>query len=273
MGVLNITPDSFADGGQLLKNGRACLDTIRARAEAMIAAGAHILDVGGESTRPGAVPVSEAEELERVIPVVEALTTLGSIISVDTSKAAVAEAAIRAGCHLINDVTGLADAQMLDAVAASTVAVCIMHMQGEPRTMQEHPAYDDVVAEVRALLQERVEAARRAGIADERLCVDPGIGFGKALPHNLTLLRSLEEVRVDGLPLLVGVSRKRMLGTLTGAPVEARMVGSVTAAVLAAERGADIVRVHDVPETVQALSILAAIDGMGDPEQNRDGTG
>ncbi len=259
MGVLNLTPDSFSDGGRFLSGARLDVGRVRAAAEIMLEAGADLLDIGGESTRPGAAAVSEADELERVIPVLNSLRELDTIVSVDTRKPAVARAALDAGCHLINDVSGLTDAAMLDTVADSNAAVCIMHMQGQPGDMQDNPSYTDVVAEVRGFLQARVGAARSAGIADERICLDPGFGFGKTLDHNLALLRSLAELRVDGLPILVGLSRKRMIGTLTGAGVDERMPGSISAAVLAAERGADIVRVHDVAETAQALRILDAV--------------
>ena len=259
MGVLNLTPDSFSDGGRFLSGSRIDLGRVRAEAEAMLRAGADILDIGGESTRPGAAAVSAADELERVIPVLNSLLELDTIVSVDTRKAEVAKAALAAGCHLLNDVSGLRDKAMLEAVAGSDAAVCIMHMQGEPQHMQVNPSYTDVVAQVRGFLEGQVQSARAAGIADSRLCLDPGFGFGKTLDHNLALLRSLGELRVDGLPLLVGLSRKRMIGALTGAEVDARMPGSVAAAVLAAERGADIVRVHDVAETAQALKILEAL--------------
>jgi dihydropteroate synthase len=259
MGVLNLTPDSFSDGGRFLSGSRIDLVRVRAEAEAMLRAGADILDIGGESTRPGAAAVGEADELGRVMPVLNSLLELDTMVSVDTRKAGVAKAALAAGCHLINDVSGLTDEKMLEAVAESDAAVCIMHMQGEPQDMQANPSYTDVVAEVRGFLEEQVELARAAGIADSRLCLDPGFGFGKTLDHNLALLRSLGELRVDGLPLLVGLSRKRMIGALTGTEVDARMPASVAAAVLAAERGANIVRVHDVAETAQALKILEAL--------------
>lgn len=259
MGVLNITPDSFSDGGRFRAAGRYDAGAIRAAAEVMVADGADLLDVGGESTRPGARPVSVSEEIDRVIPVLECLAGLDTIISVDTRKADVARAALAAGCHMINDVTGLADDAMLDVVAASDAGVCIMHMLGEPRTMQHNPDYADVVAEVRTSLAGKVVRARAAGIEDDRICTDPGFGFGKTLVHNLSLLGSLAALRIDDLPLLVGLSRKRMIGTLTGRPVTERMAGSVAAAVLAAERGADIVRVHDVAATVDGLRILEAV--------------
>lgn len=259
MGVLNITPDSFSDGGLFLRNGRLCLDRVRRQAEVMIAAGADVLDVGGESTRPGAEPVAIAEELERVIPVVEALLELDTIVSVDTCKADVARAAIGAGAHMINDVTGLANPEMLALLAATNAGICIMHMQGEPRTMQNTPVYQDVLKDVRTMLSARVGRAREAGIAESRICLDPGFGFGKTLEHNLSLLAGLSSLRIKELPILVGLSRKQMIGTLTGEPVDARTSGSVAAALLAAERGADLVRVHDVPETVQALQVFEAL--------------
>lgn len=259
MGVLNVTPDSFSDGGRFRSPAGVDLDAVRASAETMLAAGADIIDVGGESTRPGAVPVPLAEELDRVIPVVECLAGLDTIVSVDTRKPEVARAALAAGCHMINDVSGLAHPAMLAVLADSRAAVCIMHMRGEPGTMQDDPVYADVVGEVRGVLRERVDRARAAGIDDNRLCIDPGFGFGKTLAHNLALLGRLESLRVDDLPLLVGLSRKGMIGALTGRTVDERLAGSVTAAVLAAERGADIVRVHDVAATMDGLKVLEAV--------------
>ncbi len=266
MGVLNLTPDSFSDGGRFVgtagpKDGSARVDVgrVRAEAERMLAAGADLLDIGGESTRPGAAPVSEEDELERVIPALKSLLALDAVVSVDTRKPVVAEAALAEGCHLINDINGLTDAAMLEVLSASEAAVCIMHMQGQPGDMQANPTYTDVVREVHEFLLRQVQRARAAGIADGRICLDPGFGFGKTLEHNLDLLRSLEALRVDGLPLLVGLSRKRMIGAVTGAEVNERMPGSVAAAVLAAERGANIVRVHDVAETAQALRMLEAL--------------
>jgi dihydropteroate synthase len=258
MGVINVTPDSFSDGGRLFA-GTPDLPRILDLAQAMIAEGAAILDVGGESTRPGAEPVASDDECRRVLPVVERLLDLDIIVSVDTSKPAVARRALAAGAHLVNDVTGGRDPAMREVVAASAAALCVMHMQGEPRTMQAAPHYRDVVAEVRAFLAARVAECRAAGIGDERLLLDPGFGFGKTLQHNLALLRDLPQLRVDGLPLLVGLSRKAMIGTLTGRPLERRAAGSAAAALLAAERGADVVRVHDVAETADALAVLAAL--------------
>ncbi len=259
MGVLNLTPDSFSDGGRFGGDGGIDTGRVRAEAEAMLAAGADILDLGGESTRPGAATVDVAEELARVIPILESLRDLDTMISVDTRKPDVARAALAAGCHLINDVCGLRDPDMLEAVAESDAAVCVMHMQGEPGSMQSNPSYVDVVAEVRGFLEQRYAAARAAGIRKDRICLDPGFGFGKTLAHNLALLKALPALRTDGRPILVGLSRKRMIGDLTGAAVDARMPGSIVAAVIAATRGADIVRVHDVAETVQALSVLEAV--------------
>ncbi|MBX3706918.1 MAG: dihydropteroate synthase [Pseudomonadales bacterium] len=260
MGILNLTPDSFSDGGRFWRGG-VDVPRIVDAARAMLAAGAAIIDVGGESTRPGADPVDEAEECRRVLPVVAALAELDAVISVDTRKAGVARRAAAAGAHLVNDVSGLRDPAMIEALAATGLAGCIMHMQGEPRTMQAAPIYVDVVQEVRDFFADRVAACRAAGIAPDRLLLDPGFGFGKTLEHNLALLRRLEALRVEGLPLLVGLSRKRMIGALTGRAIGDRMAGSVVAAVLAVERGANLVRVHDVTETADALRLLQAVEG------------
>lgn len=258
MGVLNITPDSFSDGGRLYAGNRADLGAILAVAGEMLEAGAAILDVGGESTRPGAEPISAAEECERVIPVIERLLELDTIVSVDTSKPEVAARAIAMGCHMVNDVCGLRSEGMLRTVAESGVAVCIMHMRGEPRSMQHDPQYVDVVAEVRQFLAERVSAWRSAGLEGTRVVLDPGIGFGKTLTHNLELLRNLEALKVQGMPILVGVSRKRMLGTITGRAVSERVVASAVAAALAVQSGADIIRAHDVAATADALKMVRA---------------
>jgi dihydropteroate synthase len=260
MGVLNVTPDSFSDAGRLWRSGPD-LPRIRAAAEAMLDAGATITDVGGESTRPGARPVAADEECRRVIPVIEMLAELDTIISVDTRKPEVARLAAAAGAHLVNDVSGLRDPGMRAVVAATGLAACIMHMQGEPQTMQDAPVYADVVADVRAFFQAQVAACAAAGIARDRLVLDPGFGFGKTLEHNLALLRNLEALRVDDLPLLAGLSRKRMIGAITGRDLPARAVGSAVAALLAVQQGASIVRVHDVTETADALALLAALDG------------
>jgi dihydropteroate synthase len=258
MGILNVTPDSFSDGGRFASR-EAALNCARA----MAAEGADLIDVGGESTRPGAAPVSVQEELDRVIPVIEALAgDLPVPVSVDTSKPEVMRAAVAAGAGLINDVAALRRPGALAAAAALGVPVCLMHMQGEPGTMQHDPTYGDVVGEVAAFLAARVAACEAAGIARGRLLVDPGFGFGKTLVHNLALLRGLPRLAALGLPVLAGLSRKSMIGALLGnVPVGGRLHGSVAAALLAVERGAAIVRVHDVGPTVQALRILAAVGG------------
>jgi len=257
MGILNITPDSFSDGGVFLEPERAV-----AHARAMVAAGAAIIDIGGESTRPGAGSVSEAEELERVIPVIEALA--GSIevpISVDTSKPGVMRAAVTAGAGLINDVYALREPGAVEAVAELEVPVCLMHMRGEPRTMQVNPEYEDVVGEVRAFLKERIAVCEAAGIQRQRLLADPGFGFGKSPEHNLTLLRRLEAFTALGVPVLAGLSRKSLIGHVLGRPVDERLAGSIALAVLAATRGARILRVHDVAETVDAVRMVEAVLG------------
>ncbi len=262
MGILNITPDSFSDGGHLYRRG-VDLGQVTEAAIAMIEAGADLLDIGGESTRPGADPVSDDEECRRVMPALERLLDLDVIVSVDTRKPHVARMAIQAGVHLVNDVTGMTNPEMLEAVADSKVAICIMHMQGEPGTMQVDPRYDDVVSEVRGFLARQSERCLGAGIGPDRLVLDPGFGFGKNIDHNLALLRGLQEVRVHGLPLLVGLSRKRMIGSITDRAVADREIGSVVAAMLAAQRGADILRVHDVGATIDALKMLAAVESPG----------
>ncbi|MCB1738195.1 MAG: dihydropteroate synthase [Gammaproteobacteria bacterium] len=257
MGILNVTPDSFSDGGRF--NG---LDAALAQAERMLEAGAAIIDVGGESTRPGAADVSLDEELRRVIPVIEAIRKrFDSLVSIDTSKAEVMRQAVRAGAGLINDVRALREPGAVEAAADSDAAICLMHMQGAPRTMQTAPSYRDVVTEVGDFLKLRVAQCEAAGIARNRLMLDPGFGFGKTLDHNLTLLEQLSRLTQIGLPLLVGVSRKRMIGSLLGErPVEARVHGSVAAAVIAAMHGARVLRVHDVAETVDALAIVAGLE-------------
>lgn len=257
MGILNVTPDSFSDGGRYGEP----LDAIR-HADAMVAAGAGIVDVGGESTRPGAEPVSVAEELARVRPVVSRLAAAGLVpVSIDTRRPEVARACVDAGASLINDISGVRDPAMLEVVSACDAGVVIMHMLGEPGSMQNDPRYTDVVAEVTAFLGERAAALEAAGVAPERIAVDPGIGFGKTHEHNLELLGNLPRMRALGYPLLVGVSRKRFIGNILGEEDPARRVyGSVGAAVHARLRGADVVRVHDVAETVQALTVVAAIE-------------
>ena len=256
MGVLNRTPDSFSDGGAYTDFAAAL-----AHARGMLEEGADILDLGGESTRPGAAPVPADEEIKRVIPLLERLAgELGARVSVDTSKPGVMRAAIKAGAVMINDVCALRQPGALDAVAGSAVAVCLMHMQGEPRTMQQAPHYTDVTAEVGEFLLERAAACIAAGVARERIVLDPGFGFGKTLEHNLTLLRRLPELVQHGYPLLVGLSRKSMLGTLLGGkPADQRLHISVAAAVTAALNGASILRVHDVGPTVDALKLISAM--------------
>ncbi|MEX2151149.1 MAG: dihydropteroate synthase [Steroidobacteraceae bacterium] len=255
MGILNVTPDSFSDGGRF-----ASLPAALERGERMAAEGASIIDVGGESTRPGALPVDVDEELRRVIPVIERLAaTLGIPVSVDTRKAEVMRVAIQAGASMVNDVSALGGAGALDSVAGTYAGVCLMHMQGEPRTMQQSPDYADVLAEVRAFLRARVARCMAAGIVPARIAVDPGFGFGKTLPHNLALLRGLPQLAADGVPVLVGLSRKRLIGELTGQPGGDRLAGSLALATLAARNGARIVRAHDVAATVAALRIVAAV--------------
>lgn len=259
MGVLNVTPDSFSDGGRL-----ATLDAALVAARRMVADGARILDVGGESTRPGAAPVALDEELKRVVPVVRAIAAeLDVVISVDTSRAEVIAEAVGAGAHLVNDVRGLRDPAALAAAARSGAGVCIMHMQGEPATMQNAPHYADVVAEVRDYLAGRLAACRAAGIAPDAIAVDPGFGFGKNAEHNLALMRALESFTTLGAPLVVGLSRKSLVGQLTLRPVAQRLAGSIALAALAAERGAAIVRAHDVAETVDAVRVGAALRRAG----------
>jgi dihydropteroate synthase len=255
MGVLNVTPDSFSDGGRF-----ASLDAAVEQGLRMAAEGAALIDVGGESTRPGAQPVSTEEELRRVLPVIERLCAVTeAVISVDTSKPEVMRAATAAGAGFINDVRALREPGALEAAAASGCGLCLMHMQGEPRTMQVAPHYDDVVAEVRAFLAARVAACRGAGVDAARLTVDPGFGFGKNLEHNLTLLRRLPELVADGPPVLVGLSRKSTVGKLTGREAGDRVYGSVALAVIAALKGARIIRAHDVAATVDAVKVVAAV--------------
>jgi len=254
MGIVNVTPDSFSDGGRFLDPGRAI-----AHARQLAAEGADILDLGAESTRPGAAPVSEAEEIARLVPVLEALRELSVPISVDTLKPGVMRAAIAHGASMINDVRALREPGALEAIAASEVAVCLMHMQGEPRTMQKDPRYVDVVGEVKDFLAKRVGLCLAAGIGRERIVVDPGFGFGKTLGHNMTLLRHLDELAPPGFATLAGLSRKSSLGQITGRPPEKRLAASLAAALLAAERGAKILRVHDVAETRDVLAVLDAL--------------
>jgi dihydropteroate synthase len=256
MGVVNVTPDSFSDGGQYLDPAAA----IR-HGEKLVGDGAEILDVGGESTRPGAEPVEAAEELRRVEPVVAGLAGKATV-SIDTSKAAVAAAAIDAGASIVNDVTALrGDGEMAALCAERGVGVVLMHMPGSPRTMQDDPRYDDVVDAVKAFLAERTEAGVAAGIAEERIWLDPGIGFGKTLDHNLELLRRLSELRELGRPLVIGTSRKSFIGRVDGSPVDERLGGTIASSVLAAAEGAEVLRVHDVAEVAQALEVSEAVLG------------
>lgn len=260
MGILNTTPDSFSDGGNSYINNQLSLDLALRRAEQMLAEGAGIIDVGGESTRPGAAVVSEQEELDRVVPVVEALVAkLGALVSVDTSTASVIRESALKGAGLINDVRALQREGALIATAESELPVCLMHMQGQPQTMQTKPIYIDAVADVKAFLVERVEQCLNAGIASNRIILDPGFGFGKTLAHNLALLKALPELHTLGYPLLVGMSRKSMIAQLLGRSVEERLPGSLALAMLAAERGAVIIRVHDVAATVDVLKVLNAV--------------
>jgi len=255
MGVLNTTPDSFYDGGSWVNAD----DAVR-HALDMVAAGADLIDIGGESTRPGAGPVPVQEELERVIPLIERLSKETDIpISIDTSKPRVMREAVRAGARMINDVCALRSTGAIDAAVELGVPVCLMHMLGRPRDMQKAPAYTDVVAEVSSFLLSRVEACLSAGLPANLIVLDPGFGFGKDLRHNVDLFRSIPRLCSLGFPLLVGVSRKSMLGSITGKPVGELMPSSVAAAVLAAQHGASILRVHDVAETVDALKIAAAL--------------
>ncbi len=254
MGVVNVTPDSFSDGGKF-----SDLKQILTYCEGLIAEGAHILDIGGESTRPGAAPVSLDEERQRVLPVIAALAGGAVPISIDTQKPELMREAVAAGASMANDVYGFRAPGAFEAVAASGAAICIMHMQGAPRTMQHDPQYADVVAEVGAYLAQRVQAATAAGIARERIVVDPGFGFGKTLEHNLRLLRELGQFRNLGGALLAGLSRKTMLGKITGRDPTERVHGSVAAALIAVQNGAQIVRVHDVAATRDALAVLGAV--------------
>ena len=254
MGIVNLTPDSFSGDGLAADAQRAI-----EHARRQIAAGADLIDLGAESSRPGAIPATLDEEIARLLPVLEALADCPVPISVDTYKPEVMRAALAQGAAMINDIFALRRPGALEAVAASGCAVCLMHMQGEPLTMQQHPGYGDVVREVREFLAGRLAAAEAAGIARDRLVLDPGFGFGKTLAHNLALLARLDETACDGLPVLAGMSRKSMLGAITGRPVGERVGASVAAALLAAERGARILRVHDVAETRDALSVWQAV--------------
>ncbi|HHB11720.1 MAG TPA: dihydropteroate synthase [Chromatiales bacterium] len=255
MGILNVTPDSFSDGGDFVSVDRALR-----RAEEMVDQGAAIIDIGGESSRPGARPVPEGEELRRVVPVVEALRARFDVpISVDTSKPGVMRAAVEAGAAMVNDIYALRRPGALEVAAGLGVPVCLMHMQGTPETMQHEPRYRDVLAEVYGFLEQRVRACRAAGIPQMHLLVDPGFGFGKTLDHNYTLLAGLKRFTTLGVPVLVGVSRKRMLGEVTGRGVRERLHAGVAAAAIAVHKGAHIVRTHDVGPTVDALAVVTAV--------------
>ena len=259
MGVLNVTPDSFSDGGRFQDIGQAL-----AHAHRMIVEGAAIIDIGGESTRPGSNPVDVDEELRRVLPLVRSLARkVSTPISVDTTKPQVMQAAIDAGAGMINDVQALRTPGALDVVAASNAAVCLMHMQGEPRTMQLDPSYQDVVCEVHDFLRTRLDACLEAGMARDRLAADPGFGFGKTVSHNLKLLANLDRFLDLGVPVLVGLSRKAMIGTITGRPVEQRLHGSIALATIAILKGARIIRAHDVAPAVDAVKITTAVLGGG----------
>jgi dihydropteroate synthase len=267
MGVLNVTPDSFSDGGRAL-DADGSPDRAIALGLAMVADGADCIDVGGESTRPGASPVTVDDECARVVPVVAGLVARGVVVSIDTRHAVVARAALDAGASLVNDVGALApDDGMLAAVVGAGAGYVAMHLRGEPRTMQDDPRFEDVVAEVEAELRDTIDAARAAGIASDALAIDPGIGFGKTLEHNLALLAAIPRLAAMGPPVLVGTSRKSFLGRLTGVETPAdRLAGSLASAVLAARDGARILRVHDVAATVEALAVQQAIDaGRSDP--------
>jgi len=255
MGVVNVTPDSFSDGGRYLEAGAA-----QAHARRLVEEGADLIDIGAESSRPGAEGISVERELSRLMPVLEGLRDLGVPLSVDTMKPEVMRAAIAAGAAMVNDITALRAPGALEAVAASGAAVCLMHMQGEPRTMQREPCYDDVVVEVKAFLAARVAAAEAAGIARECLVIDPGFGFGKTGGHNFELLRNLDRIAEIGPPVMAGWSRKSSLGALTGRGPGERLAASLAAALLAVQHGARIVRVHDVAATRNALAVLAATE-------------
>lgn len=255
MGILNVTPDSFSDGGQFNH-----LESAVSHAEQMISDGVDIIDIGAESTRPGVAPLPVDEELRRLLPVLYALRDCGKPLSVDTRNPAVMREALMAGADMINDVNGFRTPEAVEAVASAGCGLCVMHMQNRPENMQLDPQYDDVVREVTAFLRESVESLMQAGVDRLRICVDPGFGFGKNLQHNLQLMKELQAMKESlGLPMLVGVSRKSMIGQITGKPVAERMAGSVAAAMVAADRGADILRVHDVAATVDALKVRHAL--------------
>jgi len=255
MGIVNVTPDSFSDGGKY-----ASTESAVAHALQLIAEGADILDIGGESTRPGAAPVSLQDELRRVIPVIEALSAVTTVpLSIDTYKPEVMRAAIRAGADIVNDIRALQEGNAMEMVANSNVGVCLMHMQGTPQTMQVNPTYTDVVAEVKQFLVDRADAALAHGIAKERILLDPGFGFGKSTAHNIALVQQLDSLAAMGFPLLVGLSRKSVLGKIAGGDEAQRLHAGLAASVICAMKGAKIVRVHDVKATVDALKVVAAV--------------
>jgi len=255
MGIVNNTPDSFSGDGI-----GGDVDMAIRRGIVMFESGADIVDVGGESTRPGAEPVSSSDEMARTLPIVEGLSKVRpGRVSIDTMKPDVAQSALFGGASIVNDVSGLRDARMIDVVAEHGATVVIMHMKGEPRTMQTAPRYKDVIGDILEFLEDRVAAAEEGGVAPQRIMVDPGIGFGKTVEHNLEILSRLRELKALGKPVVVGVSRKSFIGKLTGSPPQDRLEGSIAAAVLAVKEGADVVRVHDVPQTVKALKIANAI--------------
>ncbi|MCB5186909.1 dihydropteroate synthase [Methylobacillus caricis] len=255
MGIVNVTPDSFSDGGRYASTGLAV-----AHARQLVAEGASILDIGGESTRPNAIPVSLDEELSRVIPVIEQLASEVDVpISIDTYKPTVMREAVNAGAAIINDIRGLQEPGALEAAAAGNAGICLMHMQGSPQTMQIEPYYDDVAQEVKNFLLERLQAVQEAGIVPERIVLDPGFGFGKRTVHNIALLQALPEILTLGRPLLVGLSRKSILGQIVGSDVDQRLHASLAASVISAMKGASIIRVHDVKATVDALKVVNAV--------------
>lgn len=260
MGVINVTPDSFSDGGSLFASQSLCLDAAMVRARAMVAEGASFLDIGGESTRPGADPVLVQQELDRVIPVIESIrASLDVVVSIDTSTPEVITAAAKAGAGLINDVRALGREGALQAAAATQVPICLMHMQGDPKTMQDNPVYDSVVGDIGLYFDERIKQCNHMGIPTERILIDPGFGFGKTLVHNLQLLKHLNSLVKKGLPVLVGMSRKSMIGSVLDRPVGERLSGGLAVTVMAYERGARIVRAHDVAPTVDALRMAHAV--------------
>lgn len=266
MGILNVTPDSFFDGGRYV-NPHAALE----HARKMVTDGAAIIDVGGESTRPGSDPVDTVEEIRRVVPIIEALVRdLDVTISIDTNKPAVMQAALDAGAHLINDVRALQEEGALEVAAKSRAAVCLMHMQGDPKTMQHEPYYVDVVAEVRAFLRERVARCQAAGIDLSRILIDPGIGFGKGLEHNLALLAATHTLASDGMATLIGVSRKSIFGKLLGRAAQERVAGGIAVATAAVLAGARVIRTHDVRETVDALTVASALQSHGYPSSSNN---